>query len=584
MKKAFLVKLLSLITVLCAAICAFTACSTHVHDFSYTTLTTVTCDKEGSEFGVCSCGATKTIVIPKLEHDFVNGICSSCGVSEGDNGGDSENQSCAHSWQEADCLTPKTCSKCGAVEGLALDHSWGEWFETEPATCQMEGEKRRNCERCGYYETRMILIIDHNFVEGYCSMCGAIDENYHAHSWQEADCLTPKTCLECGAVEGEALGHTEAIDNAVAPDCVNSGLTEGKHCSVCEEVLVGQEVVPTLDHNFVDNACTSCGLQATAAEYFNFELLEDGTYSISAKDVDNIPAEVVIPSSYNGKAVTIIGSQAFYNCSSLTSVVIPDSVTSIGYFAFSNCDSLTSVKIPDSVTTIVDRAFRDCDSLTSVVISDSVTSIDYGVFMYCDSLTSVVIPNGVTSIGADAFYNCSSLTSVVIPNGVTSIGMFAFAWCESLTSVVIPDSVTSIRDSAFAWCESLTSVVIPDSVTSIGDWAFEGCSSLTSIVIPDSVTSIGSHAFEGCSSLTSIVIGDSVTSIGYQAFYGCSSLISVIIPDSVISIGDWAFEGCSSLTSIKYHGSKEEWNAISKGYDWDYYTGNYIITYNYIGE
>ncbi len=242
MKKTFLVKLLSLIFVLCSAICIFTACK-----------------------------------------------------DDGDSA--DANSECVHSWQEADCLTPKTCKDCGAVEGLALDHSWGEWFETEPATCQMEGEKRRNCERCGYYETRMIFVIDHNFVEGYCSMCGAIDENYHEHSWQEADCLNPKTCLECGETEGEALGHLYK----------NSNL-----CSVC---------------NYV------------STEYFTFTLLDD-TYSIKAKSVNNMPAEVVIPSSYNGKAVTVIGYEAFYGCNSLTSVVIPDSVTSIGAWAFANCESL----------------------------------------------------------------------------------------------------------------------------------------------------------------------------------------------------------------------------------------------------
>ena len=180
-------------------------------------------------------------------------------------------------------------------------------------------------------------------------------------------------------------------------------------------------------------------------------------------------------------------------------------------------------------------------------------------------------------------------TEIIIPSEynslpVTSIGDIAFFDCKRLTNVVIGDSVTSIGDYAFASCSSLTRVVIPDSVTSIGDYAFGVCSSLTGVVIPDSVTSIGESAFASCSSLASVVIPDSVTSIGESAFSDCSSLTSVVIPDSVTSISDYAFRGCTSLTSIKYRGTEEQWDAISKGTDWNMGTYNYTIIYNYTGE
>ncbi len=249
-------------------------------------------------------------------------------------------------------------------------------------------------------------------------------------------------------------------------------------------------------------------------------------------------------------SVTSIGYRAFYECSSLTSITIPDGVTSIGDSAFSGCTSLTSVVIPDSVTSIGDYAFCGCSSLTSVTIPDSVTWIGDGVFENCAGLTSVTIPDSVTSIGYYAFYECSSLTSVTIPDSVTSIGERAFYECSGLTSVTIPDSVTSIGWSAFSGCSSLTSITIPESVTSIGGEAFSGCTSLTSVTIPDSVTSIGYGTFDGCTSLASVAIPNSVTSIGGSAFSGCTSLTSVVIPDSVTSIGDYAFSGCASLTSV----------------------------------
>ncbi len=268
---------------------------------------------------------------------------------------------------------------------------------------------------------------------------------------------------------------------------------------------------------------------------------------------------VTIPDS-----VTTIGDSAFYNCSSLTSVTIPDSVTEIGYRVFEHCDSLTSVTIGDSVTEIGKRAFLGCSSLTSVTIGDSVTTIGNYAFYYCDSLTSVTIPDSVTTIGDDAFYDCRSLTSVYISD--------ISAWCnisfsgsysnpllyahnlylnnELVTDLTIPDSVTTIGEDAFRNCESLTSVTIPDSVTSIGGSAFEACSSLTSVTIGDNLTEIGGDAFAYCTSLISVTIPDSVTTIGVAAFYYCSSLTSVTIPDSVTTIGDGAFYYCSSLTSV----------------------------------
>ena len=157
------------------------------------------------------------------------------------------------------------------------------------------------------------------------------------------------------------------------------------------------------------------------------------------------------------------------------------SVTSIGSEAFEDCSGLTSITIPNSVTNIGGSAFSGCSGLTSVTIGNSVTSIGSSAFFDCSSLTSVAIGNSVTDIGDNAFYGCSSLTSVTIPNSVTSIGEYAFSGCSSLTSVTIPNSVTDIGYYAFSDCSGLTSVTIPNSVTSIGDYAFSGCKELTDV-------------------------------------------------------------------------------------------------------
>ena len=248
--------------------------------------------------------------------------------------------------------------------------------------------------------------------------------------------------------------------------------------------------------------------------------------------------------------VTNIGNCAFGGCSSLSNIVIPNSVTSIGDRTFLLCSSLSSVVIPDSVTSIGDRAFQDCSSLPNIVIPDSVTSIGEGAFSSCSSLSSVVIPNSVTSIGVSVFRYCSSLPNIVIPNSVTSIGKEAFCGCSSLSDITIPDSVTSIGEGAFSSCSSLSCIVIPNSVTSIGTGAFFNCTSLSNIAIPDSVTSISDWVFGQCTSLSDIVIPDSVASIGDCAFQDCCSLSSIVITNSVASIGNGTFRGCNFLSNV----------------------------------
>ena len=156
-----------------------------------------------------------------------------------------------------------------------------------------------------------------------------------------------------------------------------------------------------------------------------------------------------------------------------------------------------TIEFDGDVTSIGDSAFYECSSLTSVTIPDSVTSIGDSAFYECSSLTSVTIPDSVTSIGNEAFNGCSLLTSVTIGSGVTTIGYMAFYDCHHLTSINIPDSVTSIGEQAFLGCTSLISVTIGSGVTSIGNSAFENCTGLTSVTVEATTPpTLGSGAFE----------------------------------------------------------------------------------------
>ena len=192
------------------------------------------------------------------------------------------------------------------------------------------------------------------------------------------------------------------------------------------------------------------------------------------------------------------------------------------------------VEIPSEVTyddntynvvRIGSNAFNNCSALTSITIPNSVTTIEKEAFINCDQITSVTIPNSVTSIGRYSFLGCTSLTSVIIPNSVTTIEEYAFSR-SGLTSVTIPNSVTTIERSTFERCSSLASVTIPNSVTTIGRCAFEDCNALTSITIANSVTNIEAYAFRG-SGLTSVTIPNSVTTIEPQVFYYCDHLETI---------------------------------------------------------
>jgi hypothetical protein len=313
---------------------------------------------------------------------------------------------------------------------------------------------------------------------------------------------------------------------------------------------------------------------------------------------------VIIPDG-----VTSIGINAFKSCAVLKSITIPDSVTDIGSFAFGNCTSLTSIVIPKNVLTIGLEALSGCKSLINIIVDenntayksvdgdlytkDGLTLIQYAIGK---TATSFVIPDSVTSIGEFAFKDCSSLTSITVDENNTAYKsidgnlyskdgktLIQYAIRKTATSFVIPDSVTSIGEYAFSWCYRLTSVTIPDSVTSIGKSAFYSCSSLTSVSFAENskLTSIGDKAFSSCSKLTSITIPNSVTRIGDRAFEDCDSLTSITIPNSVTSIGYSVFSGCSALTSIKYRGTEEQWEAISKE---NANIPSSAVTYNYTGE
>ena len=598
-----------------------------------------TCTKTGLTWGlkcgVPGCGEIYQAqeVIPALGHNYVGGVCTRCGAGgsggTGQPGGDTSAHtcvgmawitvkqptctetgekhlicSCGKSLKTAtvpaaghlvvtDAAKAPTCTEPGLTEGkhcyicgvtllkqetiAAKGHSYGEWTQTKAPTCTEKGEEKRNCKNCEHFETREIDVSEHSYGEWTQTKAPTCTEKGEEK----------RICKNCEHFETREIDVSEHSygewTQTKAPTCTEKG-EEKRNCKNCEHFEIRE--IEMVSHKYVDKICQNCG-QKEPSEGLIYTL-NSGSASYTVSGIGTcIDSDIAIPAKYNGKPVTSLGGGAFYNCTGLTSITIPNSVTSIGGSAFSGCKGLTSITIPNSVTSIGWHAFEDCTGLTSITIPNSVKSIGEHAFYRCTGLTSITIPNSVTSIGSEAFYNCTGLTSITIPNSVTSIGGSAFSGCKGLTSITIPNSVTIIGSYTFYGCSGLTSIEIPNSVTSIGYRAFYNCTGLTSVTIGNGVTSIGDSAFDGCTRLTSIYITDiaswcnisfsgsssnplyyahnlylnnelvtsliipnSVTSIGDYAFYGCTGLTSIEIPNSVTSIGDRAFRGCTGLTSV----------------------------------
>lgn len=552
---------------------------TYVVDKAVAPTCTSTGLTEGKHCSVCDEIFVKQEIVQKTDHNIVVDesvapTCTTTGLSEGTHCAgcnlifeeQTVTDKIAHT-PVADAAVEPTCSSTGLTEGS-------------------------HCYVC-----REVLVAQEIVPTIAHTQSEAVSENYTAPDCKNNGsydsvvyCAVCNHKLSSETVSVDALGHTEVIDAAVAPTCTTTGLTEGSHCSVCDDVIVKQTVVDIIDHDYVNYTCSLCSavLTPTIAGYFEFELLANDTYSVKAKNKNNLPSVIVIPQAYNGKAVTQIAESAFSNCSGLTGITVPDSVTKIHRYAFKNCTSLSDIAIPDGITYIGDDAFSATAYYKDA--SNWINDVLYIDNHLIKAKTTVsgeyVIIDGTVTIADSAFSGCDKLTCVTIPDSVTTINRYAFFRCDSLTQINIPDSVTGIDSSAFNYCSrSLESIIveinnpnyysegncliekttnklilgcknsiIPSGVTSIGNYAFYGCNGLTEVTIPNSVTAIGDFAFEWCTSVTEIIIPDGVNSIGTYAFAECSGLTSITIPDSVTKIGVHAFDGCDNIKDATISG------------------------------
>ena len=322
--------------------------------------------------------------------------------------------------------------------------------------------------------------------------------------------------------------------------------------------------------NYVFNACPAlttvvwnaihCTTSFSMAEYAPFYGCRTTITSFTFGDqVQTIPSylcdglalldTIVLPAT-----VSTIGSYAFYGCSALKSINLPEGLTSLPTSLFEVCYALDSIVIPASVTTINQDAFYNCTALKSVNLHEGLKTIGQRAFRGC-AMNALTIPSTLTSLGQSAFSSMSQLKTVVwnakrCTSTYSSDSSAPFNGCTAITSFTFGDSVQIIPPYVCYNMKKISSVTIPAAVSSIGADAFYGCSMLTQITLPNSVTTIGSYAFGFCTALTEAHLPEGITSLPSSLFEGCTALPSISIPASVNGIGQDAFYNCTALQSI----------------------------------
>lgn len=284
---------------------------------------------------------------------------------------------------------------------------------------------------------------------------------------------------------------------------------------------------------------------------------------------------------------------AFYNCTALSQVIIPNTTTSIGKYAFNNCTSLLTLNIPASVTAIGTLAVSNSSGYITVDAANTAYSSLNGILynkaqselIQCPTSISgtISLPSTTNIIDDYAFNYCIYLTQITLPASVSSIGNFVFKGCPATIvvdagntnysslngilynadkskliqcptslsgTITIPLSVDTIATQAFYDCTLISQVAIPSSVKIIYAGAFNNCTNLTTATLPAGLLTLGNSAFFNCIKLTQANIPSSITVISGSAFFNCTSLTQVSIPASVTTIGADAFKNCPAPFTV----------------------------------
>lgn len=455
------------------------------------------------------------------------------------------------------CETPETRIYYG------IDQSYyeygGEWklYDGEPVQMTQPGYVHLYAERDGWISSNQRY------------------DNYHTSYRIEKPAISVNTeertvVITCGT-EGANIYYT--VDGT-EPSKDNGKLYEGPFLIDRNMIIQAVGVMDAHFNSEIGTAETSGIVTKMMAGRLYFKLRD----YVATDEVELIPSETGkyegeydIPETitYGGKTYTVtsIGENAFYECSGVTAVTLPNTVNSIGINAFAT-SGLREITIPDGVKKLGEGLFWRCTSLqevhlpegleeigvhcfqetalVSITLPSTLKKIGQGAFVH-STLTSIEIPNSVTYMGDEVFRLCLSLSQVKLSTSLSSIPRMAFEG-TAIESIEIPEGITEIGNNAFAGCNKLASISLPEGLTTIGSWAFWGCV-MTSIEIPSTVREIGERAFSDCTKLASISLPEGITVLSAEMFLQ-SHVSTVQLPTTLREIERWAFASCSNLESL----------------------------------
>ena len=425
-------------------------------------------------------------------------------------------------------------------------------------------------------------------------------------------CATCGKVLETAPIAATGV-HKEVVDEAVAPTCTKTGLTEGLHCMSCGVIFVAQIEIPKIAHSYDDKndaTCNTC----------------DFVRDVTCKHTDVTKYEAKAPTCTEAgitEGIVCNGCEEVLQAQTVINALGHDEIIDTGYAATcttagltdgKHCDRCGEVLVVQSYIKalghkesdwVIEKAptetedgykYKTCSTckqktqeevipfigdlgLEYTVNADGTTCTITGIGTFAGTVLNIpdyIRTYKVTAIGDSAFSECTQLTEINLPETIKTIGTRAFYGCTGITEMTIPASVTDIGTQIFYKADNLNTVYYNSTYVSysnnqnnnpflnlshitkvvfngasVPSYILEDAKNITEVVIGDNVKYIGEYSFYGCSSLSNVEIPDSVRTIYSCAFYGCSSLESVTIGNSVNSIIDRAFYSCSSLKTIE---------------------------------
>ena len=511
-----------------------------------------------------------------------------------------------HTWDEATCTDPETCSVCGATQGEALGHNYVEGVCTECWDDQrIYLQEETNTLTVGAGETVYYasynggtiatlmgggLTVSHNGQE--YQLAGVVSFDFVANMRQPgvikvvnntaADMTftltftypvgstnNPQVITENGdytaenvadyyysftAPEDGTVTVTMSGDNWLyAINNMTTGIHGDQHWndddpavpSETVEVLEGDEIVIMVAH--YDGHATETG---TVTWNFTFgDMTPDLGTLVSTQKYNNRLTFEVYEMADGSHKLVVSGTG-----------VMPTAKQAAGYEFLNYSATIDEIVIGEGVTTVGYGIFNGWTALSSVSLPSTLTTIDGESFRGCTALKAIDIPDSVTTLGYMAF-SASGLESIVIPASVTDIKNYVFYRCKSLVSAEIYGSTAYKVGSKtyratgarmFSECSKLENIVLGDVITLLNTYTFHGAA-LTEFTVPARVKFIYDAAFHSNTKMTKFVMEEGVTYLGWAALFGCSSLTDVTIPETITggNIATWAFGACTSLESIE---------------------------------